>query len=99
MAQHFPAAARRWVPSQWPGVERTDVGDHDFSGASLFRMEAGAIISLHEHPHGEHTYIIEGEAMFGDLHVRAGDALYTLPGEVHEVRALTRVVFLGAAPR
>ena len=99
MALHFPAADRLWVPSQWPGVERCDVGDHDFSGASFFRMEAGTVIPLHEHPHGEHTYIIEGEAMFGDVHVRPGDALHTLPGETHRVRALTRLVFIGMAPR
>lgn len=79
-------------------MEACPTGDHAHSGASLFRMRAGAVIPMHAHPKGEHTYIIEGEALFGELHVRAGDAVYTPPGEAHEVRALTEVVFLGMAP-
>lgn len=99
MSELYSNAHRRWRPAQWPGVEACATGDHVHSGASLFRMRAGATISWHEHPHGEHTYMVEGEAMFGDMHVRAGDVLYTAPGEGHVVRALTDVVFLGVAPR
>ena len=87
------------MASPWPGVQLCRTGDHARSGAALFRMRAGAVIEQHDHPAGEHTYIIEGEAMFGPLHVRAGDALYTRPGESHRVEALTDVVFIGMAPR
>lgn len=93
------AAERRWLPSDWPGVERCQLGDDAHGGSALFRMQAGATISLHDHPRGEHTLILEGEAMFGDVHVKAGDALHTMPGERHEVRALTPVLFIGTAPR
>jgi len=75
------------------------VGEFERSGAALFRMRAGAVIDVHAHPNGEHTYIVEGEGMFNDLHVRAGDVVYTHPTETHQVRALTELVFLGMAPR
>ncbi len=99
MAELYASQVRRWLPSQWPGVEASATGDHVHSGASLFRMQAGAVIAWHVHPQGEHTYMVQGEAMFGDMHVRAGDVVYTAPGEGHEVRALTNAVFLGVAPR
>lgn len=99
MASHYPREERRWQPAKWAGVEACGTGDHPYSGASLFRMAAGARIDWHEHPRGEHTYVIAGEAMFGTQRVGAGDVLYTLPGEGHAVEALTDVVFFGVAPR
>ena len=99
MAELYATGSRQWQPTRWPGVEASATGDHVHSGASLFRMRAGARISWHNHPHGEHTYIVEGEAMFGEVHAHAGDVVYTPPDEGHEVRALTDVVFLGVAPR
>lgn len=99
MTTVWRAAQRQWLPSGWPGVERCQLGDDAHGGSALFRMRAGAKISLHDHPRGEHTLILEGEAMFGEVHVAAGDALHTAPGERHDVRALTDVVFLGMAPR
>lgn len=72
---------------------------HDDGGASaLFRMQAGAEIPLHNHLVGEHTYVIEGELEFGTTLVRAGDVLWTEPGETHVVRALSDALFLGVAP-
>ena len=99
MATRFGAEQRRWEPTQWRGVEVARAGDDVRSGASMFRMRAGAVIAAHDHPLGEHTYIVQGQAQFGSIHARAGDMLYTRPGEVHEVRALTDVVFVGMAPR
>jgi quercetin dioxygenase-like cupin family protein len=46
----------------------------------------------------EHTYVIEGELQMGDVRVRAGDALWSEPGETHVVHAITDALFLGVAP-
>lgn len=89
---------RQWQPMS-PGVETVDLHRHaDGGGAALFRIQAGTVIPLHEHVVGEHTYVIEGELDFNTLRVRAGDALWTEPGESHTVRAITDAVFLGVAP-
>jgi quercetin dioxygenase-like cupin family protein len=61
-------------------------------------MREGAQISAHDHPCGEHTYVVSGRARFGAREVQAGDVLWTEPGERHVVVALTDVEFLGVAP-
>lgn len=99
MALVFSARRRRFVPSQWPGVQVCSLHDHHGGGGSaLFRMQAGAAIAEHAHPLGEHTYVVSGRARFGDQEVGPGDVLWTQPGESHAVVALTDVEFLGVAP-
>ena len=61
-------------------------------------MQPGATITSHDHPRGEHTYVIFGRARFGNHEVSAGDVVWTEAGEVHTVVALTEVEFLGVAP-
>ncbi len=99
MALVFSAHRRRFTPSQWPGVDVCALHDHPYGGGSaLFRMRAGAVVSEHDHPLGEHTYIVSGRARFGTEEVGPGDVLWTQPGERHVVVALTEVEFLGVAP-
>lgn len=89
---------RVWEPL-YPGVTTMSLHRHDDGGgAALFRMQAGAEIPLHDHAVGEHTYVIEGELDFGTTRLRAGDALWTEPGERHTVRASSDALFLGVAP-
>jgi quercetin dioxygenase-like cupin family protein len=89
---------RVWT-AMGPGVAFMDLHRHvEGGGAALFRLEAGATIALHDHPRGEHTFVIEGELMMGEQRVRAGDALWTEPGERHVVQAITDAIFLGIAP-
>lgn len=95
----FAKSSQRFVPSGWPGVEVCNLVDHAKGGGSaLFRMQAGSRIRWHEHPRGEHTYVVSGRARFGDRELEAGDVLWTEPGEAHEVCAITDAVFLGVAP-
>jgi quercetin dioxygenase-like cupin family protein len=90
--------AQQWMPT-YPGVECMDLHRHPSGGgAALFRMVAGAIIPEHDHPRGEHTYVIAGELEMGEHRVGAGDALWTAPGERHRVRAITDAMFMGVAP-
>jgi quercetin dioxygenase-like cupin family protein len=89
---------REWEPL-YPGVTTMSLHRHDDGGgAALFRMQAGAQVPLHDHSVGEHTYVIEGDLEFGAHRLRAGDALWTEPGESHTVRAITDALFLGVAP-
>ncbi len=89
---------RRWC-AQSPGVECSDLHRHaDGGGAALFRMRCGATIPEHNHVLGEHTYVIEGRIRFGSQVVEAGDAMWTEPGERHDVEALTDAMFVGVAP-
>lgn len=98
MAKVWRSDARVWQPL-YPGVEACDLHRHeDGGGAAIFRMRAGATIPTHDHVLGEHTYVIEGELEFGATRMRAGDALWTEPGEAHVVRAVTDAMFLGVAP-
>ena len=98
MATVWKRDERVWTP-MGPGVAFMDLHRHpEGGGAALFRLDAGASIPLHDHMRGEHTYVIEGELQMGALHVRAGDALWTEPGESHVVRAITDAIFIGIAP-
>lgn len=98
MPEVYGRESRRWIPAH-EGVEYTDLHRHEpGGGAALFRLQPGARIPMHDHPRGEHTYVIEGTLEFGDVRVSAGDALWTEPGESHEVRAITHAMFVGVSP-
>jgi quercetin dioxygenase-like cupin family protein len=99
VAQLFPRADRRFFATQWAGVDVCRFRDHPGGGGSaLFRMRAGAVIQLHDHPRGEHTFIVSGQARFGEIELGPGDVLWTSPGESHVVEAITAVEFIGIAP-
>jgi quercetin dioxygenase-like cupin family protein len=98
MATVWRRDERGWE-AMGPGVEHMELHRHaEGGGAALFRMVAGAVMLEHDHLRGEHTYVIEGELEMGGVVVRAGDALWTEPGERHQVRAITDALFLGVAP-
>lgn len=87
-----------WIEA-WPGVEVADLHRHEGGGgAAFFRLRPGSKIPEHIHVAGEHTYVIEGRLRFGETELGPGDALWTHPGEQHEVQALTTALFLGVAP-
>jgi quercetin dioxygenase-like cupin family protein len=98
MPMVWTADVRMWEPTAWAGVEVCHMLVGPAGSSGLFRLRAGAVIPMHDHPRGEHTVIVEGELRFGDLNVRQGDILWTRPGEAHEVRALTAAIFFGYAP-
>ena len=54
---------------------------------SLVTFEDGALTHWHEHPGEQILYILEGEGRVGngdeEIHVSAGDVVYTAPGEKH----------------
>lgn len=64
----------------------------------LLKFEAGASYPLHEHPAGEEAYVLDGEVRFGNVHLSAGDYLYTAPGERHSVYSKTGCTILFMVP-
>ncbi len=53
----------------------------------LLKFEAGASYPLHTHPAGEEVFVLEGDIRLGKDHLRAGDYLFTAPGNLHAVRS------------
>jgi quercetin dioxygenase-like cupin family protein len=76
-----------------PDAERTIKARGGAMMASEMRFAAGAVAALHEHPHEQIIYILEGELDFtcgGETRrVRAGDSLYAPPGVVHGAVSVT----------
>lgn len=67
----------------------------------LLRLEPGAALPPHDHPHDEECIVLEGEARIGELVVRAGDYHCARAGSPHGVIRSEHgaVLFLrGAAP-
>jgi quercetin dioxygenase-like cupin family protein len=53
----------------------------------LLKFDAGAAYPLHTHPGGEEVFVLEGDIHLGKDHLRAGDYLFTAPGNLHAVRS------------
>ena len=56
--------------------------------AGLVRFTPGARTNWHSHAVGQALYVVDGEGLVGSrdgtvLHVRAGDTIWTPPGEEH----------------
>ena len=88
-----------WRPLAEPGVTGISVKVLRFDAGAgraptiLLKFEPGSSYPMHNHPGGEEIYVLEGEARLGKDHLRAGDYLYTAPGQVcvpQEVEILRR---------
>ena len=67
------------------------------SSVSIVGWEAGQISPIHSHPAADEIYyIVEGEGLFNDGTVEKrlgpGDSVIFPSGEVHQVKAVTRMV-------
>ena len=71
------------------------------TGFHIYHMAPGAVTTAHEHPTGEHFYVIDGDLQDHDgYEYKAGDLVYLKPGSVHNSttrEGCTLVVFLEAA--
>ena len=97
MADYFENDTRTWTETR-PGVHFCPL--HRYStggGAALFRMEAGSALLEHDHPTGEHGYVIRGAGYFGDRLLSEGDAFWMHPGDRHAVRAKTELLFFATS--
>lgn len=91
-----------------PGVELCVLRRHDNDVANpplisegstiLFRLAKGAHAPMHDHPGGEETYLISGILRVGERVLRAGDYLWTAPGESHDGFAEEACTFFVVLP-
>ena len=97
MPSYYPLDSRAWKPLT-EGVRVAEL--HRYArggGAALFELEAGAILPEHDHPTGEHGYVIEGAGIFGDRALSAGDAFWMQEGDTHAIRATSKLVFFATS--
>ena len=69
-----------------PGQSLIQLDDRQPPGQGfyIFRMEPGAVTTPHEHPAGEHFYVIDGDLRDHDgYEYDAGDLVYLKPGSIH----------------
>lgn len=80
------------------GVRRKILAYGESLMAVEVHFEEGAIGALHQHPHTQLSYVLEGEFEFeiGGVKntVKKGDTLYKLPNVVHGCRCLKKGILL-----
>lgn len=97
MATFYPVETRHWA-EMYSGVLVSDFHRYETGGgAALFRMAKGSVIPEHDHPTGEHGYVVSGSGLFGGKVLRSGDAFWVGPGETHEVEALEELCFFATS--
>lgn len=97
MAKYFEVKDRPWKEI-YSGVFVSDLYRYPTGGgAALFRLDAGANIPVHDHPTGEHGYLITGTGLFADRTLSAGDAFWMDCGESHDIHAITELVFFATS--
>ena len=73
-----------------PKVHRRVLANSLAATLALFRLEAGAVIAKHSHPHAQHGVCLEGAGEFtmGDKiwKIKEGDSWFIPPGVPHEFR-------------
>lgn len=92
-----------WQPLLEEGVSGVYVKPLMFDKAAgraptiLLKFEPGATYPLHNHPGGEEIFVLEGDIKLGKDELKAGDYLFTAPGNLHRVSTKGGcVVFLRA---
>lgn len=64
----------------------------------LLKFDAGAVYPFHNHPGGEEVFVLEGDVLFDEEKLSAGDYLYTPPGFKHRVKSEKGCVLLFIVP-
>ena len=69
------ATEGKWKPTPFPGITMKPLFFDASTGNQclLVRMEAGSVYPLHHHEGFEHTYVLEGDAVFSDHTLYKGD--------------------------
>jgi quercetin dioxygenase-like cupin family protein len=66
-----------------PGVQTKELWREGGERSMLLRMQAGARVPRHPHPHAEDCLLLEGEAWIGDALFRPGEFQHAPAGSVH----------------
>jgi quercetin dioxygenase-like cupin family protein len=64
----------------------------------LLKFEAGSSYPYHNHPAGEESIVLEGEAYSNEAKLMKCDYLYTPPGSKHSVKTDTGCIIMFIVP-
>jgi len=93
MALYYQEVSREWK-EMYSGVFVSNFHRYQSGGgAAVFKLEPNAIIPEHNHPTGEHGYIIKGSGWFDDKYLSEGDAFWVDYNETHKVTTEQGLVF------
>lgn len=78
-------SALQWQPTPFEGVSTATLYADSVRGelASLVRVAPGAKYSSHHHSHVEHCYVLQGDVVFSDHTLYAGDYEAAFAGTDH----------------
>jgi quercetin dioxygenase-like cupin family protein len=84
------SADREWKPTDYPGIERSLFRNNETGGrSSVARLTKGSRFPRHVHHGTEEVVVLAGVVVIGGAELHPGDYLFTLPGEEHDVVAVT----------
>ena len=84
------SADRTFSPTNYAGIERSLFRNNETGGrSSVVRLAQRSRFPRHAHEGTEEVVVLAGSVSIGEVELRAGDYLFTSPGEEHDVVALT----------
>lgn len=87
------ASSREWKATDHAGIEHSLFRNNDEGGrSSVVRLIQGARFPRHAHHGSEEVVVLSGMVRIGGAELTAGDYLFTIPGEEHDVLALSDAV-------
>lgn len=102
MPQPVDPGTMEWTELAYaPGVRAKVLHTDPATGdrAALIELDEGASYPLHDHPGGEHAFILEGAIKVGGQILKAGEYMHTPQGAPHAVLAKTRCRFFVVTPK
>jgi quercetin dioxygenase-like cupin family protein len=86
-------AGREWKATDYPGIERSLFRNNETGGrSSVVRLSRGARFPRHAHHGTEEVVVLSGTVMIGGVELSPGDYLFIVPGEEHDVVAVSDTV-------
>src|SRR5450755_2365868 len=82
--------AREWKATDYPGIERSLFRNNETGGrSSVVRLARGSRFPRHAHHGTEEVVVLSGIASIGGVELMPCDYLFTVPGEEHDVVAVS----------
>ena len=95
------AVDREWKATDYSGIERSLFRNNEAGGrSSAVRLSRGSRFPRHAHEGTEEVVVLSGTVRIGDAELTAGDYLFTIPGEEHDVVAISdATIFVSSQKR
>jgi quercetin dioxygenase-like cupin family protein len=94
------ASEREWAPTDYPGIERSLFRNNETGGrSSVVRLKKDSRFPRHAHHGTEEVVVLSGKVTLGGVALEAGDYLFTIPGEEHDVVAVSDAIIFVASQK